>query len=728
MTAPGFQMWLPSRRTVAIALFVVTVAYLIAELAFNAWVLEVASQGVAVETMERLAHTGRLLAAVGAALIVLKLFGGMIVRRVGSDWCMPLLGALALMTGVATYHGEKYLIERAVDATAPDQRLAAQYAALARVGVLAGDVEIGDIPPPGVDADPADQSFHVILGVLLLATPDVVVDVRGETQTLLTRLAEAAGDIDPDARYREYRAAMEELRDGFERYRAAGDRLNEVEANLERHARDEWARINRKLREEQWGEYEAAVADFHAEIRQTAAAIAPELQELWAEHKVCLLPVAAFERRCRRVERAYDRAAADKLADSPLEEAPPMDYWCDIPDAGFLGLARSRLERADQAECAESTDEVAAYLEPLVSDDFQDESGYPADLTRAEFLRHEKTVADLRLRLIQEGVLITAEWTPDDEQAVIEGLKPVVREHARREYREALRRHLGQPIRRDLSWSAFFDHHVIRDLIRERVGAEVESKIEWDMTRREFHEAVVAPEAREELRQRAEAFERAVLEDPDAARDAVYLALVPPIALAVSLFFGLLNAGHLLITASATLARGRRGMAWSIRIVGWLALGASLLLVPFFVLDRQYTNADAVDAMTVRLDDQLAPGTGTALRWVLRTQPHVEPVGSALLRQCRAVRMCAPAPTHDAGDVDFAIETGARARGEIAPATRRWAQEQLQALELYDGAIDGEIGPTTRAAIRAFRDDEEDLAAGDELDGAVLLYLGSRAR
>lgn len=242
--------------------------------------------------------------------------------------------------------------------------------------------------------------------------------------------------------------------------------------------------------------------------------------------------------------------------------------------------------------------------------------------------QRQHVIAQVRAR----GIEVPDNWRLDDKPTFMNS-PPFA--SAELQFRRKADQILGQgsTIPPGLDWSAFTAHRdVQRFVARELVqrwpdfGGRKTGALPLDGGFDQFRAAVFEPQIKQAVQARlkelsapARAFANGgTLEG--AGKQALRAMLVPPIALSLSLFFGLLNFMALLLTPFAHSRLARTAM-------GALCLGA-LALTPL-LLDNRITTAKAYRNLHDVMESN-HQGAAQTLDWLVRVQPVMYPVGHAL--------------------------------------------------------------------------------------------------
>ncbi len=160
-----------ARRYYSLALLILTLAYLSLELAFNARLLDVASNPADTRGVDGIEYWGRIITGLAVSL---ALWGAVIppMRRRGASFAVVsiVLAAVAIATTAATFHGLRAFYDwKAETNSTAAQRQAAAWAAIVSNHVYDGAAILDGLRLSRADLDtPAGKAFFALLSRLYM--------------------------------------------------------------------------------------------------------------------------------------------------------------------------------------------------------------------------------------------------------------------------------------------------------------------------------------------------------------------------------------------------------------------------------------------------------------------------------------------------------------------------------------------------------------------------------
>ncbi|TXG01939.1 hypothetical protein [Massilia arenae] len=247
--------WLFSRQPRAAWVWVmaiVTGTYLLVECGFNSRLLDVVGGMPDKHAVEAIEVRGRLISGAAVALV---LWPFLLRRGVHRGW-HPLRTAAALLAisvpAIAlTYHAERELVDAIVERSSPEQRYLAVNLLTVQNALVAGGVELANLPLTREQlAAPDGKTFLAVFPLLAYSTRNLEEKIREQKAHMLRSVTDRAyGGLDKN--YNRFLASREELIKrynedylvGCDKYNAA---LSGIGARQQRAWRDYTARLARR--------------------------------------------------------------------------------------------------------------------------------------------------------------------------------------------------------------------------------------------------------------------------------------------------------------------------------------------------------------------------------------------------------------------------------------------------------------------------------------------------
>lgn len=565
-----------------IALNIIAVLYLAVELGFNAQLTDIAGGAANADALHATEIWGRTIAGFGAALITLRLGLGILrKRRIGAA---PVIAVgLAAIAGVGVYVGQRALIDEIVARASPETRRSALTLALMRQALQTGDLTLDRAPlDPG---DPAAKTLIATSGLIGWARPDLVGDFNTNLASYTEQLVESRFDF--DSAYARYRKAGEGADAAWRDYEKADKARADAAANPRKTASDLWARFA----DEADAGWRGAV---DARGKLTAA-----VQNALGYH---FMLGKYFENPTAR-QSEYDAMMAELSGGKAIDPK----IWC-------------------AATCPGSVDYVRRTISRIGREALEEQSGMTLSASKDEFLASPAAEARLKEALGAEGLSLPAGWrgaADNPREAFIASLEGQIPAYAERKFLEATNGRL----RPGLDRAEFDALPGISAAAREALQLAPDAPFRFGWSRGEFESALWEGSlslAAERMAADTRASDE-ILSDPEApvrrrADAALRSVIVPPLAMAFSLFFGLSNLISLILSALPKTAAGTAGAMALAPHLFRPAILAALIALPLFIPSRASTLLDAGERAPLPIQ--------ASVRWLGVMEPALYPVAS----------------------------------------------------------------------------------------------------
>lgn len=598
-------------------LLAMQVIYLILELAFNARLVDSVMVADA-QYFEHLAYLGRLLSGAGCTLL-----GFSLLRKWQAKSTSLRVAAHALTAAIAfpaVYYGQEMIIDALVDSSSAEQRVHAQYIALLKRGLASNTVVFKDVEFTPEDLErPQAKTFINTIGFAVFFAPDYIQSVAENSDQILTRLAYRQANEQLPTAYGKYLQARDKIHDLSVRYNDANAKLEEQSQAVAPQAQAIWLDTYNEL-EKQW---ESIRTDSNShKLKDAFDQLYDRLDIYFTARNRCTGSLSSL---ClKKVNQEYHKTV-DPLFDRVVEP----DYWCKpLPmqkSTVMQGTQFVEIEQSGQLDCSSKHLDFiqTRFLNLYGLSSF----GYE---NFEMFLASEEVANKLRARLAEQDINMPESYRLRDPKGFILGIESELTRHLEAAFLEKTKEQFGVAIKPRLSTEAFLKHPLVQTPIREALELDSNSApVAFDLSERAFHEQVLVPNLekklaleREKLLARTEFFAdgKPYAEE---GKMAVRSVLVPPIAMGLSLFFGLLNLGGL----TATLLSRSRLPAPAVKLCK-LAFLVAVLVVPL-ALPSEIARTESLQKVVVETQTVLGPGR-YYVSWLTSLQPLVHPLGASL--------------------------------------------------------------------------------------------------
>lgn len=632
----------------AIGLIILSIAYLITEVAFNTELLHVASDiNANAAAIEQIELFGRALSGAGAAILLLG-----VLHKVTRSILILVLSAGIVWSGM--FYGQKYLIDSIfIDPSSWEDRLAAKQVALLKIGLAENMVRIeGADFDPNASASPEEKTFLALIGGLVMTSPAFIEHARDQQTAIIHKIAEKTGFEKAQSLYPEYLKTGQRFERNYQRYREASKTYDKAFREAPAEADKRWADTFSKVAKG-WLEYQQGMEDFYTQVYRDAPGFMKQYRRFRDARRRCRTESCLIDR---------DRRYAAEMVRHFGEQYRnlPTDYWCepsaikDIVDGvnDFLrGLSRlsTNVETCEVRDQRAMTDKLVA----LKHAEFEKRSGgYPFGIaSKSEFTDHPNTTARIVRELREEGIQLLPDWTTKDGKGFVQAVTLHIRLKALSQWNRDVKAKIGAEVPPKLGYKQFIAHKAVQKLIQGEMGGNYVDGLDFEMSEAQFKARVIDPQTVRVIEGELNKMERdaASFADgqplEDEGKGYIRAALVPPIALFFSLFFGLLTLAKLGYTLTAALVDNKLGRRilprWGIVAVkGLLVVGLALaLLAPPFLIENKFTQGDAFAYFMDAASQSASVPEKVFAQYAIRMQPVAHPVGQAVLERLEAVRL-----------------------------------------------------------------------------------------
>ncbi|GMQ46919.1 hypothetical protein [Vibrio sp. 10N] len=656
-------------RWLAITFFVMSLCYLVPEVVFNAKLVEVTG-GVDVddETLHLIELFGRSISGIGVTLLVADLL--LKGRWVSSiPRAVMSFSLVALLIWPTVFFGQKLLIDKLlIEPSTAKQRQEAFFSSILRSSLAANALQIQGLPYNAKHATSStEMTFLAMMGGLVYANDDFIQHVDDKKRQILNRYIENKANNQFEEYYRQYKEMRVLVSDNFKDYQSGVKQYNKNMGSIASVANDAWEDVETQIAKG-WKDYQKAEKAYFARAEARAQKVAPKIYSHFESRNRCIDSYGGrsgnreYLNRCiTNVEKQYAKTL--KNAGIPFKD---MDYWLKREyrrtkgetslgeTFSTLGLSAilAGLEIATGDGGKEDvrevfTNEVAHYTPRILvlwKDKFKRETGYPMGIAGMKAFRHHPVTAQkVRSRAAKKGIHLKKSWQVSQITSFKNTVKAKVRKEVNKEWNAKMAEQ-GVDMKPNLSWTAFQKHPVIQAQILEKMGERNYVKpmmASWN--NKQFYDKVMRVNIERETRYWLQYIEsaRSQFEDggplAEKSKAALRSIIVPPISMTLSLMLVLLTFVKLPFKFWALIDYdkdfSKHSKPWE-KYVGpclsVLLMGAVFAL-PLAVGSSKFTaNESTTRYFLDKFDDSVTPFGSVALRWVLHTQPIVQPIGARL--------------------------------------------------------------------------------------------------
>ncbi|CAH0524896.1 hypothetical protein [Vibrio hippocampi] len=660
-------------KWLAITFFVLTLLYLIPEVVFNAKLVEVAGGMDADEEALHLVELfGRSISGIGVTLLIADLLlKGKIVKTIPRT--LISFAVVAAIVWPTVFFGQKLAVDKIlVEPSTAKQRQEAFFSSVLRSSLAANAVQINGLPYiPEHATSPTEMTFLAMMGGLVYANDDFIVHVEDKKRAILNRYIENRANNQFEQHFTNYKAMRVQVVDAYKEYQQGVKRYNQQMGMANKHANEGWEEIETQIAQG-WKSYQNAEKAYLARAEARAQDVASKIFDHFKSRNRCIDRYkGSREQSCiAKVEKSYAKTLSK--AGIPYVD---MDYWLTKKvkrtkgetsfgeAASTLGLsailAGLEIMSGDSGKQDVSwiyTNEVAFYTPRILNlwkGKFEKETGYPMGIENIRTFRsHPVTSKKVRERVKRKGIHLKSSWTVAQITTFKNTVKNKVRIEVKREWNKEMAKR-GIDMKPNLSWKAFQTHSHTQQQIASQMGQRNYVKpMMADWNNKQFYNKVIKTNIQRETEYWLRYIESARSQFADGGplaengKSALRSIIVPPISMSLSLLLILLTVVKLPFKFWALIDYDkpvvRQPKPWE-KFVGpllsILVLGL-VFVIPLTMGSSKFTKEQSTTSYFLdKFDEKVSPVGSLALKWVLHTQPVVQPVGARFDQNMRITEL-----------------------------------------------------------------------------------------
>lgn len=599
------------------ALVVLQAVYLVLELAFNARLVDSVSVASG-DYFEYLAHVGRLLSGAGCTLFVFGLLQKWRTRspilRVGAH---VMAAAIAFPT---IYHGQEMLIDSLADSSSAEQRVHAQYIALLKRGLATNAVVFKDVEFTPEDIErPEARTFINTIGFAVFFAPNYIQSVAENSDQILNHLAVRQANESLPAAYEGYLSARSEIAALSARYNEANQEF-ELKAQSSRdQAREIWAQTFASL-QERWEQVQAE--DSGARLADGVDELVDRLDLFFTARSRCNGWRA--EACLQRVNEEYESAVL-----AHLPKPVPPEYWCkpieERSDKILQGGQYVDITLGGGTDCSAKN---AKFIEAQYLALYGVTSTSYADF--GAFMASAEVAKEVRNQLAEKGIAMPESYRLRSHEGFIKGVEFELTKELTAAFLASAESEFGVAIPPRLSSEDFVQHAAVQGPLREALQLDAgAAPVAVDLSQRAFRDEVLVPQIERQLeKDRARILARTAYfadGEPYAedGKQFVRGVLIPPVAMGLSLLFGLLNLASL-----GAVALSRSGLP-KLAVTAGKTVFVSLVVLAPLVASSEIASSAPFEKIVNETQESLGVGRYYVV-WLTSLQPVVYPLGAGL--------------------------------------------------------------------------------------------------
>ena len=648
-------------------MFICSVIYLFPEAVFNAALTDVAGgRNSSHDDLRAVELFGRTISGIGVTLLLADmLLSGKRVARVGR--ALGYFCLIAVLVWPTVFFGQKWLVDHfIIDASTPEERQQAYLSQVLRSALIEKSIQFEGINyNPDQAHSGTEKTFLSVFGGLVYADDKLVDDLSQKKRMIMEKFVRDKAMSRFDSHYQDYDEFRQTLRGKYQQYADGSAKYNRALASAPDRSDEYWLDTQNQVKQG-WEKYQKGVTAYEARVESRAQKIAPKIHDYFERRNKCADKKKGNSRnRCfERLQDGYDR----EIKKYSIPYIPPDDWLIreeistseNVGNSIIAGVMTFGLFTAMQAVDAATggdaglkdhrmvyTNDVNHYKNVLMvkmEPDFIKESGgYPLGINSLHTFRvHELTSLKVNKKLKQKGLSLPTAWSITDRRTFDKAVASKVRQQADIEWRKNMRaKNTDMPP--NLSWKAFQRHSDIQQRIAKRMGDLYVNPTLADWNNRQFKQQIIEPNIQRKTTEYLNVLEAQKAEFADGGifeatgKSALRATIIPPISMSISLALVLLTVLKLpmklveLVQAKQAKPTTEKSTKPYVKPAITMTILASIFVVPMSIGGNEYTMEDsAMNYFFEQMEKNDSASISFALKWLLVTQPLVQPIGSAI--------------------------------------------------------------------------------------------------
>ncbi|WP_242620219.1 hypothetical protein [Shewanella maritima] len=507
-----------------------------------------------------------------------------------------------------------------------------------------------------------------VFGGLVYADDVLVSELEQQKRPIMEKFVRDRAMANFDSHYQRYDNFRSELQQAYTDYLAGSAEYNDALATSPQRADEYWLDTQNQVKQG-WQQYQQGEAAYEARVEARAQKIAPQIYAYFEQRSKCADMKKGsrrdncFERIQTRYDREFEKNSMPYIEPNEWLIREEISTSENVTNSIVTGVMTLGLFTAMQAIDAATggdagirdhrmvyTNDVNHYknilLVKMEGDFIKESGGYPREINDIHRFRHHKLTSDkVRTRLKQKGLHLADSWQMANRSEFDNAVASKVKQEADTRWRNEMR-NKGYNIPPNLSWQAFQQHQQTQQRIQAEMGDMYVSPTLADWNNKQFLNRVVEPNIQRNTTELLRVLEAQKAEFADggafeaSGKSALRATIIPPISMSLSLALVLLTVLKLPIKAWELIKAAKHNPAeprtkhskQKLINVGISAtLLASIFVVPMSFSSNQFTLEDSATNYFFRqMEANDSASISYALRWLLTTQPLVQPIGDAL--------------------------------------------------------------------------------------------------
>ncbi len=608
------MIWLNKIKGSFYTLFFIglNIVYLVIELSFNARILDASAAFSPATDFAQLEIYGRTISASGATLFAWRLF----VPGWSSGSLFRLILKFFLITVIVfplVFIGQKNLVDSLVDQSSSETRRTAEILNLLKFGVANGFVEIEELAVDDLMLQTAEGKMFITLSGVLAYNSHNIRDVLEREldkiagYAIATQQAEHSNQL-----YKSYLYVSKQIINRYHEYQDLVDVLERGQSASYGEAITLYQdAMNKALL--QWLDYQ--------QLRQQSTGIEEISSSQVASIQYLLMTAQQRINSCNS-----DVCFDDSVQQLELRLAQRLGFYSTVTD-----WCQQFENEGSKLSCLKDSHQI----ETKILDLRRLTLAVNAGLTKAynsklEFLKSIDLRSSVFSLLKQHGIQTDASWAFDQYQIMLQSISDQLNQKYFKQYEDMVFRKFSVNLKPRSELTEFSQIAQMQNYFAQAFGELYHQPVQLNLTSAEFDSRHVAPiyfarfnSLLNKLKADVKWYE-ADAPYEESGKSSLRNLVVPAVAIAFSLIFGLLNLMNLILNLVFLLIQEKIWLRWA----GFSLLGVFILMMPVRHHYQIYSQPAYLDLLS---ETESNYGLWVnALDWVAKTEPVVYPIGNIL--------------------------------------------------------------------------------------------------
>ncbi|MCP4075136.1 MAG: hypothetical protein GY744_03000 [Gammaproteobacteria bacterium] len=586
--------------------------YLVIELSFNARILEVSAAFSPATDFSQLELYGRSISASGATLFAWRL----LVPSWSSISLFNIILKFLLIAVIVfpvVFIGQKTLVDNLVDKSSNETRRTAEILSLLKFGIANGFVEIDELAIDEVVLQTAEGKMFITLSGLLAFNSNNMREVLDRELEKIAGYAIATQQTETSEQlYKSYLYVSNQIMDQYTDYH----KLVETLEHQQSLSLGEAISLYQKAMNEAllpWLDY--------LRLNKESSGIDDISSSQISTMQYLLMTAQQRVNNCTHLDCFDDAVQQLQLRlGQQLGFYSPVSDWCQRYENDGIKL-----------RCLKDTQDVHDNIYKLRRLTLAVNAGLTSVYdSKLQYLNSIDFRSSVFSYLSQQGITIDAAWRFDQYEMILQDVSAQLDAKYLAEYSKSVLQQYDTDIKPRIELTEFNQIHKMQNYFAQALGELYDQEVDLNLTLEQFENSHIAPvyfSKFKALLNKLKADESWYHMDApyeESGKSSLRNLVVPAVAIAFSLIFGLLNFINLILNLLFLLIQEKFWIRWA----GFIALVTFILMMPVRHEYQIYSQPAYVDLLSETQKDYGL--WADALDWVARTEPLVYPIGNIL--------------------------------------------------------------------------------------------------